>query len=133
MGIRPEWYFLFMFKTLKLVPEAWGVELFALGGLFFLLLPFLDRNASRERKSPRFTAVFVIVLLYAAVFEVLALLDPAVEHGPETLIAETYSLARSTIGLVLLWTAIAFLIYYLRQLLVENTQLRKWRRPDENP
>jgi cytochrome b6 len=133
VGIRPEWYFLFMFKTLKLVPEALGVGMFALGGLFFLLLPFLDRNAGRERKSPRFTAVFVMVLLCAAVLEGLALLDPALENEPETLVAETYSLAGGAVSLVLLWAAIAFLIYYLRQLLGENTRLRKWRRPDENP
>ena len=87
VGIRPEWYFLFMFKTLKLVPEVLGVGLFALGGLFFLLLPFLDRNARQERNSPGFTALFVIVLIYVAMFEVLAWLDPAVA-GPETLSAE---------------------------------------------
>lgn len=51
-GIKPEWYFLFMFQTLKLLPariglfegEALGVLFFGLGGLVLLLVPFLDRG-----------------------------------------------------------------------------------------
>ncbi len=49
-GIRPEWYFMFMFQTLKLLPakigfmdgEQLGVLLFAAAGLVWLLLPFFD-------------------------------------------------------------------------------------------
>jgi cytochrome b6 len=53
--IRPEWYFVFMFQTLKLVPggEIAGIEyeaipilLFGIGGLVLLLVPFLDRKSS---------------------------------------------------------------------------------------
>lgn len=51
-GISPEWYFLFMFQTLKLLPayigpfegEVVGVLFFGLCGLVVLLVPFLDRN-----------------------------------------------------------------------------------------
>jgi len=46
-GIKPEWYFLFMFKTLKMVPETLGVTLFALAALFLLAIPFVDRRAAR--------------------------------------------------------------------------------------
>lgn len=55
-NIRPEWYYVFMFQTLKLVPggEILGVEyeaipilLFSLAGLLLLLVPFLDRRGSR--------------------------------------------------------------------------------------
>ena len=55
-NIRPEWYYVFMFQTLKLVPggEILGVEyeaipilLFSLGGGLLLLVPFLDRKRSR--------------------------------------------------------------------------------------
>jgi cytochrome b6 len=64
--IRPEWYFIFMFQTLKLVPggEVLGVEyeaipilLFGLGGLAMVLVPFLDRGVVRSGRSPVFTAV----------------------------------------------------------------------------
>ncbi len=71
--IRPEWYFMFMFETLKLVPggEFLGVEfeaipilLFALGGLLLVLVPFLDRNVESTGKSPVFTWIGVIALVY---------------------------------------------------------------------
>src|SRR4029079_3955840 len=53
-GIRPEWYFLAMFHTLKLGPshvlgiegERLGVVAFAVAALFLVLVPFLDRRAS---------------------------------------------------------------------------------------
>jgi cytochrome b6 len=71
--IKPEWYFMFMFQTLKLVPggEVAGVEyeaipilLFGLAGLALVLVPFLDRGVQRTGRSPGFTAVG----LFAAVF-----------------------------------------------------------------
>ena len=55
-NIRPEWYYMFMFQTLKLVPggEFFGIEyeavpiiLFGLAGLLLLLVPFLDRRGGR--------------------------------------------------------------------------------------
>jgi cytochrome b6 len=72
-GIRPEWYFMFMFETLKLVPggEIFGIEyeaipimLFGLGGLVLLLVPFLDRGVNRKGKSPLFTVAGIAVLAY---------------------------------------------------------------------
>lgn len=58
-GIKPEWYFLFMFQTLKLIPakiagldgEMLGILAFGVVGAVALLLPFLDRgDSSRTRK-----------------------------------------------------------------------------------
>jgi cytochrome b6 len=51
-GIKPEWYFLSMFQTLKLVPakilgmdgEMLGILAFGMVGAVALLLPFLDRE-----------------------------------------------------------------------------------------
>jgi cytochrome b6 len=72
-GIRPEWYFMFMFETLKLVPggQIAGVEyevipifLFGLGGLLLLLVPFLDRGVMRQGRSPAFTGIGAIALVY---------------------------------------------------------------------
>jgi len=71
--IRPEWYFVFMFETLKLVPggeiagleyEAIAILAFGLGGLVLLLVPFLDRGVLVHGKSPLFTAAGVVVLIY---------------------------------------------------------------------
>jgi cytochrome b6 len=77
-GIKPEWYFMFMFQTLKYLPphilglegEMVGLMGFALAGVFLLLIPFLDRRAARGEPSPLFTwigigiIVFIIVLTY---------------------------------------------------------------------
>ena len=51
-GIKPEWYFLFMFQTLKLIPakvlfidgEVLGVLGFGAAGALWVFLPFLDRQ-----------------------------------------------------------------------------------------
>ena len=71
--IRPEWYFVFMFETLKLVPggEIFGIEyeaipilLFSLSGLLLVLVPFLDRSVDRTGRSPIFTWVGGVALVY---------------------------------------------------------------------
>jgi cytochrome b6 len=58
--IRPEWYFVFLFETLKLVPggEIAGIEYEAIPILFFgfsaalvVLVPFLDRGAAQGRRT----------------------------------------------------------------------------------
>jgi len=71
--IRPEWYFMFMFETLKLVPggEILGIEYeaipilgFGLAALILMLVPFLDRGLIRNGKSPLFTAAGVIAIIF---------------------------------------------------------------------
>jgi quinol-cytochrome oxidoreductase complex cytochrome b subunit len=74
-GIRPEWYFLFMFQTLKFIPahifhlegEVLGILAFGVGGLAWLLLPFLDRG--REGKALRWIGILLVT--YIVVFTVL--------------------------------------------------------------
>ncbi|MBI2212528.1 MAG: cytochrome bc complex cytochrome b subunit [Acidobacteria bacterium] len=70
-NIRPEWYFVFMFQALKLVPggELGGIEYealailgFNLGGLVLILVPFLDRGITTRGRSPGFTIAGVVVL-----------------------------------------------------------------------
>ncbi len=72
-GIRPEWYFMFMFETLKLVPggEVLGVEyevipilLFALAGVLLVLVPFLDRKVRRTGRSPALTVIGWLAAAY---------------------------------------------------------------------
>jgi cytochrome b6 len=72
-GIRPEWYFMFMFETLKFVPggEVLGIEyevipilLFALAGMVLVLVPFLDRKVNQTGRSTAFTLVGWIAVAY---------------------------------------------------------------------
>ncbi len=73
-GIKPEWYFLFMFQTLKLIPskvwivdgEVLGVVGFGLVGAVWVLLPFFARDQfSGSRKWITGVAVFALAYVVA--------------------------------------------------------------------
>jgi len=70
-GIHPEWYFLAVFQTLKLLPakllwiegEQLGLLVFSAAAMLWVLVPFLDRNP--EGRSGRvLSAVGVALVLY---------------------------------------------------------------------
>ena len=71
-GIKPEWYFLFMFQTLKYIPgklwildgEVLGVLLFGAGGLLWLLIPFWDRQSSRGEHNKLINYIGLFVVFY---------------------------------------------------------------------
>jgi cytochrome b6 len=77
--IRPEWYFLAVFYTLKLIPshilgiegERLGVIAFGLVAAVLVFVPFLDRRALRNERSPIFTALAVLGLVYLVVFTIV--------------------------------------------------------------
>ncbi len=83
-GIRPEWYFMYMFQTLKYIPakigpidgEMVGALGFGLGGLFLLLVPFLDRKTARGEESPLFFWMGVGIMIYIMVLSVLGYVAP---------------------------------------------------------
>ncbi len=122
--IRPEWYFLFMFQTLKFVPEAVGVPLFGLAALFLLLVPFVDRRAMRQQKSPRLTVVFLLLVAYAVGFEIWAMATGGGEASGSAA-AEEVGVAGDLVSLALFWAVIGFLVFFLRQLLKENARIRR--------
>jgi cytochrome b6 len=80
-GIRPEWYFLAPFQTLKFIPakigpldgEQVGVTVMVALGVLVVFVPFLDRKAAREEKSPLFTLAGILALAYVLVMTWLAL------------------------------------------------------------
>ncbi|HEU5337488.1 MAG TPA: cytochrome bc complex cytochrome b subunit [Terriglobales bacterium] len=69
-GIKPEWYFLFMFQTLKLIPaklgmldgEMVGILTFSLAGLIWMLVPFLD-GTKRTQRLVLGAATFVVAYM----------------------------------------------------------------------
>jgi cytochrome b6 len=78
-GIKPEWYFMFMFQTLKYLPahilglegEMVGVMAFAVAGLVLFLVPVLDRKSARGESSPLFTWMGILMIVYMIVLTFL--------------------------------------------------------------
>ncbi|HET9531317.1 MAG TPA: cytochrome bc complex cytochrome b subunit [Blastocatellia bacterium] len=81
-GIRPEWYFLFMFETLKLIPakilsfdgEVIGILVFIVGALVWLFIPFLDRS-NGPRRNFIFTLFGLVVVLYIVAMTIVGYLN----------------------------------------------------------
>ncbi len=79
IGIKPEWYFMFMFKTLKYLPsyilgiegEVVGVIGFGVAGLFLVLIPFLDWRTARGEPSRLFTWIGIAIIFYIVVLTYL--------------------------------------------------------------
>jgi len=82
-GIRPEWYFMFMFQTLKYIPghvlfvegEVLGVLMFALVGLAWMLVPWLERKVGREETHRPMTVIGIIAIIYIVVLTILGYLS----------------------------------------------------------
>ncbi len=83
-GITPEWYFVFMFQTLKFIPakvlfmdgEVLGVLAFALLGLLLVFLPFLDRKASVGAAGKPVVIVGVLAILYIVAMTLISYMVP---------------------------------------------------------
>jgi cytochrome b6 len=82
-GIRPEWYFIFMFQTLKYIPskilgmdgEVLGILAFGLLGLLLVITPFIsDRKPAADRRLNLLPIIGVLVLLYIVALSALAYL-----------------------------------------------------------
>jgi len=78
-GIKPEWYFLYMFQTLKYIParvlivdgEVLGVLVFALAGVLWTMVPFLDRKSQRGEKNKLIDYIGIFAVVYIVVFTIL--------------------------------------------------------------
>ncbi len=79
MGIRPEWYFLFMFQSLKFFPakilsldgEVVGVSLFGLAGLLWFLIPFWDSKTPKGLRNKIINYLGIGVVLYIIVLTII--------------------------------------------------------------
>ena len=85
-GIKPEWYFLFMFQTLKELPphvfgikwlegEVVGVLFFGFCGLVVLLVPFLDFGAAGGRPRRVLNALAALAVIGFIVMTAWGLLE----------------------------------------------------------
>jgi quinol-cytochrome oxidoreductase complex cytochrome b subunit len=74
-GIKPEWYFLFMYQALKYFPaklgpidgEVVGILLFGLAGLMWMLVPFWDTRlpAGARNRTLNWVGVAVVLAMIA--------------------------------------------------------------------
>jgi quinol-cytochrome oxidoreductase complex cytochrome b subunit len=82
-NIKPEWYFLFLFQTLKLFPgtilglngETVAILFITLGVLFFFLIPLLDRKSGLGLKSTLFTWVGLSYTIYFVIMTLIGFLS----------------------------------------------------------
>ncbi|HEX7334602.1 MAG TPA: cytochrome bc complex cytochrome b subunit [Pyrinomonadaceae bacterium] len=78
-GIKPEWYFLFMFQTLKYLPatilgidgEVLGIMAFNIVALFLFIVPFVDRDPGNRKRRLIFNVIGVVALLYIVVMTIV--------------------------------------------------------------
>ncbi len=79
--IKPEWYFLSAYQTLKLAeylsflgawaPKLLGILLQLAGILLLILLPFLDKNPERNpRKRPVMMLIGILALILLAILTI---------------------------------------------------------------
>jgi len=83
VGIKPEWYFLWMFQTLKLIPakififdgEVVGILGFGFAGLILLVLPFIDIWSRKEKKGTLLNWLGILMLNFMFFMTIWGLLD----------------------------------------------------------
>jgi cytochrome b6 len=74
--IRPEWYFVFMYQTLKYVPKVIGVFGFAVAGFIWVLLPFFDTKSNKGVPNRIYTIIGVVVIVYIVALTAIGYLAP---------------------------------------------------------
>jgi cytochrome b6 len=82
-GIKPEWYFMFMFQTLKYLPaqlwvidgEVFGILVFSLAGFLWTLIPFWDRKSARGEQNRLINYVGLFAVVYILILTVLGWLS----------------------------------------------------------
>lgn len=83
-GIRPEWYFLFMFQTLKYIPakvliidgEVLGILGFGILALLWLFVPVIHRRPEDRRVSRWFTVFGWLAIAFILIMSLIAYVIP---------------------------------------------------------
>ncbi|MBM2815104.1 MAG: petB [Ignavibacteria bacterium] len=78
-GIRPEWYFMFMFQTLKYIPgkvwfidgELLGIGFFGIAGFLWFMLPFWDKRTKIGIRNKLLNYIGIIVIMFIIVLTIL--------------------------------------------------------------
>lgn len=81
-GIRPEWYFMFMFQTLKYLPahilliegEIVGIMFFAVAALAWALVPFWELKSKYKEKVNPMLVIGIISIIFMSIMTILGYL-----------------------------------------------------------
>jgi quinol-cytochrome oxidoreductase complex cytochrome b subunit len=81
-GIKPEWYFLFMFQTLKFLPakigsfdgEVIGIMAFNVVAMLLFIVPFVDRSPENKRRRLVFNLIGAFALVFIVVMTIVGYL-----------------------------------------------------------
>jgi len=131
-GIKPEWYFLFLFQMLKIFPakilfitgDTVAVLLILLAAALFFFLPLID-NKPAERKGKVITILAFLLVVYAVAMSVWSLQTPS-QPEADKIIAAPQNIKESTAIYVFLggiWLSVAVLTYLLRLKIKETDRL----------
>ena len=74
--IRPEWYFVYVYQTLKYVPKTLGIFGFAVAGIIWALLPLFDFKSNESKPNKLYTLIGLAVIAYMVVLTALGYLVP---------------------------------------------------------
>lgn len=78
-GIKPEWYFLYMFQTLKYLPakllfidgEVFGILMFGAAGALWTLVPFWDRKSDKGERNRLVNYLGLFAVIYILIFTII--------------------------------------------------------------
>jgi cytochrome b6 len=78
-GIRPEWYFMFMFQTLKELPahilflegEVAGILFFSVAAIVWLMVPFWEKIGMVEKNQRLMTIIGLGVVLFILIMTII--------------------------------------------------------------
>jgi cytochrome b6 len=78
-GIKPEWYFLYMFQTLKYIPgklwfldgEVLGIALFGIAGFLWTIVPVWDQKSSRGEQNRLVNYLGLFAVMYIILFTII--------------------------------------------------------------
>ncbi len=82
-GVKPDWFFLWVYQILKWIPtyvagiegQVVGIVGTSLAAGLVVIAPFIDRNSQRNQLSPVFTAIGIICVVMFTVLTIIGYLS----------------------------------------------------------
>jgi cytochrome b6 len=82
-GIKPEWYFMFMFQTLKFIPphvlfiegEVLGILTFGVAMLLWMFIPFIKIKEKPDTKIKLMTVIGIFIIAFIIIMTAIGYLS----------------------------------------------------------